>query len=1313
MKKVKILFWDFGEITDKLKKQQIVLETRAETIEELLDDIEKVITPFKTLILRSNQKLKSCVDIYKNPLEEKYNGKIKEPLKENVIDGDTIVFSIFDPPNVKNKIDASIKQRKDAGDNSFDILTQESEEEQYEFFDGEEITNIKGEDILDEKKNKLLYPPLADALIKMKWKRLRLFQEDVLRYSLSIENTKEPILVSMPTGGGKTESFLIPLFNIIIGEKLIKNAPVGVKGIIFYPTKALSNDQADRIMGYLYYLNKELESIGQNPITIGILTGDSSSSEEDIEQKSLQTEMQTCPKCGKTTIFYNKDKSLEGSILTCRECDATINYVKCTRKEIFENPPDILITNPDKINYTLLKPNERKILTDLLKIVIFDELHQYTGIFGTNVAYLLRRIESAINKKPIYMGFSATVGNATELASLLFNEEKDKINYINYEDEDVSKKYIDKSKQYSKKRYHYAIQPVNSNYGPQYTTATYPIQLAIMLGHLTKDIHKRKGIFFGEFVKNADKMTRLMKAEEEKYWGSALEYGQNPTGNSKEEIKKKFAWVPENIDKINKNKLEIGWHRGGLQPEERINFIRRFKSDQPISIIGEPNPFLPVDYVVSTTTLELGLDIGDVSSIFNAPSPLSISSYKQRVGRAGRVKDSMVFTILPEETPLANYYFKKFKETFGNPKAKSESVPLVITNEFIFEASIRAFVIDFLSKLVLSYKISKGTNLSEINAYDFNSDALKKYQSKLDELISDIYDYIFPSKIKGWLDKEEGKSSKISEKLVGEDNIKEIIKDTLKKLFDEANKQRYNINSTLISGRNGEGFGNKFVINLRSSGSVATVELPNGKKENVSVSKAIKEYPWDSSYDQGPYSYKVLDINGDVPKSNEIVFRLMNKEHIIKYFHNQISQRNKEDTFNFPSSKDELMKLVSNRGIEIIVPKTIKVEHYPKAFICSKCGRVYGSSEKTYKDLLKKDFRCMYYACNSELSQVTDVYFCKGCGAISDPIIPKNGCFNPRCSGHLSGKKPYEVFRFNELGFLRWQCRLCKNEVDFIHPLNINKVPEQFKKKVGMISNVVHGICPQGNHKTDHKSGLTVAKEPPKISSDIIEYTELTESYEEKENNLSKRVYGKFDVYNIAAGCSFTWYKSKDEGEIPEVRRRSFGQNRILADWYPTYGTEIVFNRKIIDDFIDKISANCINCTDCKKNDNNKASFWTKDEYMKISDNKKKLLYVLMHTLKHAISNAAPKYTGVNRFDIHPILDWENYKIKFLDPVEGGTGAMKLFFREWENIINLAEDLTSVNEQLFLTIGCKRFDKDLCVNLLRDFFKYLKENKTD
>lgn len=89
-------------------------------------------------------------------------------------------------------------------------------------------------------------------------------------------------------------------------------------------------------------------------------------------------------------------------------------------------------------------------------------------------------------------------------------------------------------------------------------------------------------------------------------------------------------------------------HTGLLDREEREEVEARFKSSRsPV----DPN------ILACTPTLELGIDIGDLSTVALASLPRSTASYLQRIGRAGRSTGNAFILAAVSSSPRDLYYF--------------------------------------------------------------------------------------------------------------------------------------------------------------------------------------------------------------------------------------------------------------------------------------------------------------------------------------------------------------------------------------------------------------------------------------------------------------------------------------------------------------------------------------------------------------------------------------------------------------------------------------------------------------------------------
>ena len=189
------------------------------------------------------------------------------------------------------------------------------------------------------------------------------------------------------TGSGKTETFLLPIFNDILSEFETSGPSAGIRAMILYPMNALANDQLKR-------LRTLLEG---TPITFGRYTGDTE-----------ETELQALPKWKEENPGQQK---LPNEIIS--------------RQEIRKNPPNILLTNYSMLEYLLLRPEDAPLFGDAFganwRHIAIDEAHVYTGALGTEIAYLLRRLKARIESETGQMpqlhcyATSATIGSEGDM----------------------------------------------------------------------------------------------------------------------------------------------------------------------------------------------------------------------------------------------------------------------------------------------------------------------------------------------------------------------------------------------------------------------------------------------------------------------------------------------------------------------------------------------------------------------------------------------------------------------------------------------------------------------------------------------------------------------------------------------------------------------------------------------------------------------------------------------------------------------------------------------------------------------------------
>src|SRR3982074_1000247 len=87
----------------------------------------------------------------------------------------------------------------------------------------------------------------------------------------------------------------------------------------------------------------------------------------------------------------------------------------------------VVMTNPDMLHSGLLPHHTRwRRLFSSLEFVVVDELHTYRGLFGSQVANVIRRLKricAFYGSSPTFICASATIANPLELAKKLLEEE--------------------------------------------------------------------------------------------------------------------------------------------------------------------------------------------------------------------------------------------------------------------------------------------------------------------------------------------------------------------------------------------------------------------------------------------------------------------------------------------------------------------------------------------------------------------------------------------------------------------------------------------------------------------------------------------------------------------------------------------------------------------------------------------------------------------------------------------------------------------------------------------------------------------------
>ncbi|MGB7625120.1 MAG: DEAD/DEAH box helicase, partial [Candidatus Acidiferrum sp.] len=266
----------------------------------------------------------------------------------------------------------------------------------------------------------------------------------------------------------------------------------------------------------------------------------------------------------------------------------------------------VVLTNPDMLHTGILPHHTRWTrLFENLRYIVIDELHSYRGVFGShlcNVLRRLRRIAHFYGSDPQFICCSATIANPGELAGRLLEKEVDVLD-------------ANGAPAGEKTFVFYNPPVVNRALGIRRSYINETSRVAQQF--LKHDLQTM--VFANSRLQTEILLTYLQTA--------------NPQPPGKQET--------------------IRGYRGGYLPNERREIERGLRDGR-------------IRGVVSTSALELGIDVGSLDTVVMAGYPGSIAGTWQRAGRAGRRSGSSCSVMVASSSPLDQFIVRHPDYFFGN-----------------------------------------------------------------------------------------------------------------------------------------------------------------------------------------------------------------------------------------------------------------------------------------------------------------------------------------------------------------------------------------------------------------------------------------------------------------------------------------------------------------------------------------------------------------------------------------------------------------------------------------------------------------------
>ena len=292
----------------------------------------------------------------------------------------------------------------------------------------------------------------------------------------------------------------------------------------------------------------------------------------------------------------------------------------------------VIFTNPDMLHINIL-PQEDKWRTFLqnLRFVVVDELHVYNGLFGSHVAFIMRRLRricAAVGNRHVkFVSCSATVANPEEHMRTIFGLE-----HVRLTEFDGSPS--------GRKEFLCWNTPFKDPKDPSSGRGDAIAETARLFCQLI--LRGIRVIAFCRVRKQCEILITAVRNE--------------ATGLERPDVA-----------------ARIMGYRGGYAPEDRRKIEREMFDGKLMGI-------------VATNALELGVDIGSLDAVITVGFPYTVANLRQQSGRAGRRNEDSLSVLIGDCFPTDQYYMENPDEIFTKPNCELQ---VDLQNMLVLEGHIQ------------------------------------------------------------------------------------------------------------------------------------------------------------------------------------------------------------------------------------------------------------------------------------------------------------------------------------------------------------------------------------------------------------------------------------------------------------------------------------------------------------------------------------------------------------------------------------------------------------------------------------------------